>query len=288
MASEVNEKSVASIEKKIDKIRSSDKPRTKASQAEIKRLQLVLNKLYVEYKHKLMTLEKNNKDRLMFLRSTKGFYKLFGNSLYFYAFNIAPKLNIDVKVFSDGDYEDKSEAGVVSIRNLNEVEKQFLRLKIKRVVTRDKTGNIVIYKLPWSYTDGEIQKYIDQNTYELGKYNHVIVAENTIPVLYLNLNELLKISYENVRRLEPVARDTLGNFIVNMVAEMIRIYIEMANGRIDEMTGLKNIRLRLNKTKSQVKILADLKLWNAKTYARVGECLIKIQDIVELKLNNRD
>ena len=73
-----------------------------------------------------------------------------------------------------------------------------------------------------------------------------------------------------------------------MVAEMIRIYIEMANGRIDEMTGLKNIRLRLNKTKSQVKILADLKLWNAKTYARVGECLIKIQDIVELKLNNRD
>lgn len=288
MTSEVNEKSIALIEKRIEVIRSSDRSKTKDARAEIKSLQSVLNKLYAEYKHKLMTLEKNNKDRLMFLRSTKGFYKLFGNSLYFYAFNIAPKLNINVKVFSDGDYEDKSEAGVVSVKNLNETEKQLLKLKIKRVESRDKTGNIVIYKLPWSYTDDVIKKYIEQNTYELGKYNHVIVAENTIPVLYLNLNELLKISYENVRRLEPVARDTLGNFIVNTVAEMIRIYIEMANGRIDEMTGLKNIRLRLNKTKSQVKILADLKLWNAKTYARVGECLIKIQDIVELKLNNRD
>ena len=286
MTNEMNEKSIALIEKRIEAIRSSDKAKTKASQAEIKRLQSVLNKLYVEYKHKLMELEKSNNDKLIFLCSTRGFYKLFGNSLYFYAFNIAPKLNLDARVFSDGDYEDKSEAGVVSVRNLNEIEKQLTKLKIKKANTKDKTGNIVIYKLPWVYTDEEIKKYVEQNTYELHRYNRVIVAENTIPVLYLNLNELLKISYENVRRLEPVARDTLGNYIVNMVAEMIRIYIEMANGRIDEVTGLKNIKSRLNKVESQVKILADLKLWNARTYARVGECMIKIQDIVELRLNN--
>ena len=286
MTSEVNEKSIASIEKRIDAIRLSDRPKTKANQAEIKRLQSTLNKLYVECKHKLMTLEKNNKDKLMFLRSTKGFHKLFGNSLYFYAFNIAPKLNIDAKVFSDGDYEDKSEAGVVSIKNLDEIEKQLLKLKIRRVATKDNTGNIVIFKLPWSYTDEEIQKYIEQNTYELSKYNHVIVVENTIPVLYLNLNELLKISYENVRRLEPVARETLGNYIINVETEMIRVYIEMTNGRTDEIVGLKNIKIRLNKIKSQVKILADLKLWNARTYARVGECLIKIQGIVDLRLKS--
>ena len=286
MTSEVNGKSIASIEKRIDAIRLSDKPKTKPSQAEIKRLQSALNKLYVEYKHKLMALENSNKDKLMFLRSTKGFHKLFGNSMYFYAFNIAPKLNIDTKVFSDGDYEDKSEAGVVSIRNLDEIEKQLLKLKIIRLSTKDKTGNIVIFKLPWSYTDEEIQKYIEQNTHELSKYNHVIVVENTIPVLYLNLNELLKISYGNVRRLEPVARETLGNYIINVETEMIRVYIEMTNGRTDEIVGLKNIKIRLNKIKSQVKILADLKLWNAKTYARVGECLIKIQGIVDLRLKS--
>ena len=184
-----------------------------------------------------MALEKSNKDKLIFLRSTNGFHKLFGNSLYFYALNIAPKLNIDVKVFSDGDYENKSEAGAVSTKNLNEIEKQLLKLKIKRVAIKDKTGNIVIFKLSWSYNDDEIQKYIEQNTYELSKYNHVIVAENTIPVLYPNLNELMKISYENVRRLGLVVRDTLGNYIIDTVAEMIRIYIEMANGRINEVKG---------------------------------------------------
>lgn len=78
----------------------------------------------------------------------------------------------------------------------------------KKVSTKDKTGNIVVYPIPWDYSDEEIKKFIEQNTYELHKYNYVIVAENTILILYLNLNELMKISYESVRRLELVARDT--------------------------------------------------------------------------------
>lgn len=280
----VSKNSINSVEKRIEEIRVSDKVKTRVGQAEIKKLQTQLNKLYTEYKHRLMELEVNNHDKLMFLRSTKGFYKLFGNSLYFYAFNIAPKLNLDARVFSDGDYEDKSEAGVVSIRNLKEIEQKLIKLGIRRISTKDKTGNILVYQIPWEYSDEEIKKYSEQNTYELHKYNHVIVVENPIPVLYLNLNELLKINYENVRRLEPVARETMGNFIVSTAAEMVRIYIEMANGRINEKVGLKNLESRLNKVKSQVKILADLKLWNARTYARVGECMIKIQDIITLRL----
>lgn len=65
---------------------------------------------------------------------------------------------------------------------------------------------------------------------------------------------------------------------------MVRIYIEFANGRVDEILGLKTIKARLNKVKSQVKILADLKLWNARTYARIGEVLIKTQDILDLQI----
>jgi len=87
-----------------------------------------------------------------------------------------------------------------------------------------------------------------------------------------------------VRRLEPVARETLGNYIIEATAEMIRIYIEMSNGRLSEMEALKHIRLRVNKIKSQIKILTDLKLWNARVYARIGEILIKVQEIVDLQL----
>ena len=280
-----NENSIAKIEDRLEELRSQ--PKTKARISEIKRLQTTLNRVYAEYKHKITEFEKTNHEHLALIRSTHGFHKMLGNSLLFYAFNIAPKLNLEAKVFSDGDYEDKSQFGIVSVRDIDEFEKSLKKLKIKRVVTKDKTGNLVIFKLPWEYSDKEIEKFVNQNTYDLHKYNHVIVAENTIPALFLNLNELLKVCYENVRRLEPVAREALGNFIVEIDAEMVRMYVEMTNGRVSENDGLKEIRKRLNQVKSQVKILADLKLWNAKTYARVGEILIKVQEIVDLRLKSQ-
>lgn len=201
-----NESSIAQIEARIEQIRNAPNAKTKAAKAEEKRLQSVLNKTYVEYKRKLMVFEESNFGNLALLCSTHGFYKMFGNSLYFYAFDIAPKLNLDARVYSDGDYEDKSEAGVISVRDIKALTEALAKLKIKPATMKDKTGNLVIFRLPWKYTKEELEKFIEQNTYKLHKYNHVIIAENTIPVLYLNLNELLKACYENVRRLEPTAR----------------------------------------------------------------------------------
>lgn len=281
---QTEECSIANLEIKIEELKSSPKAKNKVTIEEIKRLQSALNKKYIEYKQKVLDFEKENFSHLVFLRSTHGFHKLMGNSLFFYAFDIAPKLNIDVKIYSDNDYETKSEAGITSIRSLSELEKNLKKLGIFRKEIIDKTGNIVIYKLPWDYSAKEIERFNEQNTYTLNKYNHVIMAENVIPVLFLNLSELMKVCYENVRRLEPVARETLGNYIIEATAEMIRIYIEMSNGRLSEMEALKHIRLRVNKIKSQIKILTDLKLWNARVYARIGEILIKVQEIVDLQL----
>lgn len=283
-----NENSIEEIEAQILALKSSPKVKTKLVQAEIKRLNSGLNKIYIEYKRKVMDFEKENTSHLVFLRSTNGFYKLLENSLYFYAFDIAPKLNIDAKVYSDGDYELKSEPGITSVKGLDGITKKLATLKIKPVKTKDKTGNVVFFKIPWEYKKEEIEKFKDENSYGMQKYNHVIVATNTIPTLYLNLNEMMKICYENVRRLEPVAREGFGYSILKIESEMLSIYIEMANGRINEVEGMAQLKTKLNQVKAQVKLLVDLKLWNAKTYARVGEVLIKVQRILELRLKGQE
>lgn len=112
------ENSIVVLEEKIEKLRLASRTKTRTS--EIKRLQVVLNRVYVEYKRKIMEFEKGNYEYLALLRSTHGFHKILGNSLYFYAFNITPKLNLDAKIFSDGDYEEKSQAGVISVKDLDE------------------------------------------------------------------------------------------------------------------------------------------------------------------------
>ena len=108
-----------------------------------------------------------------------------------------------------------------------------------------------------------------------------------IPALYLHLDDLLKAIYENVRRMEPVGRETLGNLMVVISAEMKRIYIEMANGRLKVDEGLRMIMSRINKLKSQLKIIVDLKIWNARVYARIGEIIIKTQEILEMELKKK-
>lgn len=278
----VNEKSIAEIERQIERLGASKT--TKKNEAEIKRLKTVLNRVYLEYKQKVMNYEEKNYNSLVFLRSTHGFYKLLGHSLLFFAFGVAPKIGASAKIYADGDYELKSNMGVISIHGLGKIEKKLKLMEAEKVVLRDKTGNIVVYKLPWTYTTKEVEDFVGQNTYKMDKYNHVIIAENIVPVLFMQLNNLLKACYENVRRLDPVARETLGNFVVERVAEMLRIYMEMANGRMNELDGYKHIRLRLNKVKSQVKILVDLRLWNGRVYARVGETLIETQRIVDIQM----
>ena len=286
-SSQVEEKSIARIEAKIESLKSSPKAKNKTTQAEIKRLKTALNNAYNEYKHQAMDFEKHNSSHLLFVRSTSGFHKLFGRSLLFYAFDIAPKLELEARIYSDGDYEAKSDAGVISFRSLDATEKGLIKLGAKEIKLDDHTGNIVMYKLPWEYSESQIERYEGQNTYKLQKYNHVIMTENVIPILYLQLDDLLKAVYENVRRMEPVGRETLGNLMVELAAEMKRIYIEIANGRLKEAEGLRLIMNRINKLKSQLKIIVDLKIWNARVYARIGEIIIKTQEIIEIELKKK-
>lgn len=283
--SQKNESSIAWLESEIVGINKQKNARSKENQAEKQKLQSRLNKVYAEYKCRVMELEERNFSNLILLRSTKGFYKLFGHSMFFYAFEIAPKLEIEARVYADGDFEAKSEYGMCSIANLAEFEKNLLKLEIKRMRSKSSNnGNLIIYKLPWEYSQKDLDKLVEQNEYMRSKYNHVIMATNMIPMLYVNLNDLLKACYENVRRLEVVARETMGNMVVELVAEMMRIYIEMGNGRINELKAMAEMRARLNKIKSQVKILADLKLWNANAYARIGEIMIKVQVILDSRI----
>ena len=70
--------------------------------------------------------------------------------------------------------------------------------------------------------------------------------------------------------------------------ELIRLFQEERIMRpietINELKAMTEMRVRLNKIKSQVKILADLKLWNANVYARIGEIMIKVQVILDSRI----
>lgn len=276
--------SIAIIEQKINALKQQKGK--KNYKKEIEQLKSNINKIYNKNKAKITNFEKTNYEYLACIRSTNNFYKLVGNSALFYACDISKKLNIPVNLQPDGDYLDKSDIGVVSIRNIDIFTRNLASLKILKVRTKDQTKNLCLYKLPWKYSKDQLDKMLSNNTLKLKTFNHVVLVDNPNPTLFLQITELIKATYENVRKMpSPIERKAFGYYCVERSADMFHIYLDVANGRRIKKTGFLEIKTELNLLKNQIKIIADLNIWNAQVCCRIGDIIIKIQNIIEQELS---
>ena len=186
--------SIGAFESKIKDLAQSGK-KNKATKAEIKRWKSELNKLYAANKKRVIKFEETNYDYIALIRSTNGFYKMFGHSALFYTYNIAPKLNLQANLQSDHDFTARSSEGFVPVRQLAKIAEAMRTIKIQKAKTKDRTGDFVVYKLPWTYTDEQLQKLTEQNLAKMQKFNHVVLVDNVVPVLFIQIEELLKAVY---------------------------------------------------------------------------------------------
>lgn len=278
--------SIHTLEQQLKKLRQV-KPRTKQIKSEISKWQSELNKLYAINKKQVMQFEQTNYSYLILTRSTNDFYKLFGHSALYYTFSIAPKLSLSANLQMDSDYTAKSTEGFVSIRKPDKLTEVLATLNVKRIKTKNRTGDFIVYKIPWQYTDEQLADFAEHNLAKMQKFNHVVIVDNIIPVLFIEIEELLKAVYENVRGMAgPVEKEAFGYSAIRATAQMAHLYLDLANGKINKLNCLKQLKTHLSLVKYQTKLITDLKIWTPRTCARIGEIIIKIQDIIERELKN--
>ena len=272
--------SISFLEQQLKDLKNANTS-TKQIKSEIAHIKSELNKLYTSNKNYVLEFEKSNYKYLVLMRSTNGFYKIFGHSALYYTYSLAPKLNLVAHLQDDKDFTSKSNEGFVSIKNLQALTDALATLNIKLIKTKNTTGDFLVYKFPWQFTNQQITNYAEQNLTKLQKFNHIVIVDNIIPILFLQIEELLKAVYENVRGMNgPIEREAFGYQIIKKTTHMAHLYLGLANGYIPKLNCLKQIKSDLKIVKYQTKILADLKIWTPKTCARIGEIIIKIQDIV--------
>lgn len=278
--------SIANIERRIKTLKNSS-PLTKPIKSEINHQKALLNKLYAKNKSYVLEFEKTNYDYLLLMRSTNNFYKLFGHSALYYTYSLAPKLNLAAHLQEDKDFTNKSSEGFISIKNPAKLAEALQTLNIKSVKTKNQTGDFLLFKFPWTFTEKQITDMNEQNLINLQKFNHIVLVDNAIPVLFIALEELLKALYENIRGMSnPVEKETFGYQLIDRTTKMNHAYLDLTNGHISKLNCLKTIKENLKYVKYHTKLLTDLKIWTPKTCARIGETIIKISDIVEHELKN--
>lgn len=260
---------------------------TKASKSELKRLKSERNKAYNENKKFITEFEKANLNYLILLKSTNGFYKFVGHSALFYALNIAPKLNLTANLTTDGDYASKSAEGIVSVREPEKLAEAFKTLGIKQLRPRHNPDDFILFKLPWAFTEAQLAEMQDQQNQTLRHFNQLVMIDNAIPVLFLQLEELLKIVHENSRTLpNQFDRDIFGKPLVDTANRMAYTYFDLTNGRINRVDCFKRLKSDLTFIKYQTKLLTDLKLWQPKTSVRAAGIITKISDILDRESKN--
>lgn len=274
---------IAEYEAEIQRLK--DLPKTKDNAAAIRKAKSGMNRLYNDSKRELLKFEEKNYEYLFFLCSTNGFYKLIGHSALFYVHDIAPKLDLTANLQRDGDYAERSEHGVVSVVDIDRIAERLKQLKIERTRTNKLSSSVIAFKLPWKFTKEQVEKFIEDDVITMQRFNHVVMANNLIPNLYIQMIDLNKAILQNVRRMkDPTERETLGYDMIKIAVRNERIYFDMANGKVTDLDGLRSIRINLDFLKYQAKILADLKIWSARVYARIGENMIRMQDTLDAKI----
>lgn len=180
-------------------VKNFKKPKNQSERSELERLKSERNKFYNRNKKFLIDFEKTNYDFIILLKSTNDFWKMVGHSALFYAFSVAPKLNLTANLKTDGDYNFKSAEGIISIRDSQKLTAAFKTLDIKAHPSRKFSDDFIIFKLPWTFSEDQLAEMIDHQNQNLRHFNQLVMVDNTCPVLFLQLEELLKVVYENIR-----------------------------------------------------------------------------------------
>ena len=281
----MEETSIAKLEAQKNELKT--KPKTKSNISKINHIKSTINRIYREDKAQILEFEQNNYRYLALIRSTNGYYKLTHHSALFYSRDLAPKLNLSANLQPDGDFQSVSSIGIVSIADIDAFSKNLRKLKATRVKTKNNTGNIIIFKLPWEYSEKQLSDFLQDNAAKNYKFNKIILTENVIPALYVKIVNLTSTIYENTRKMkDDIPRRSFGYDAINAVTNMNHAYLGMANGHLDKLTSLRKIKTNLRFVKYQTKILADLKIWPINTCARIGELIVDIQDIINQEERN--
>ncbi len=237
---------------------------------------------YYEGKSYVISKEKGNNSKI-YLYPAKGkieddWYRACGRSMVFYKTLVAPRLGRKAQVMSDPDEEHKIGGGIVTIRCGNKLIEDVK--KIEYVAERIELGVIVIDIIK-EYTEKEIAQMRAVINGELNQVKKIIKPKETFPKIINAINELLRVVPSKIRKLHESYRDIYAKELMEPLAEMVKIYYRMSNGRMEKRDAKLELLKRTDDVVATIHMLDEGGLLSITARARMGENIVKIRGAVE-------
>lgn len=239
---------------------------------------------FTQIKHHALEFEKTNYQYLQFVNSTDNFKQLFDHSALIFKAEIAGKIGYKTVNFrpDNSDAKPKAEYGLISFKNFSNLRKKLADNGILEEKSLNQS-NITYFKLPNPYPKSTIQKFVDDLANQKIKFQQIITPNNPNPMLFVRLENLEKMLYENLRQTHPFAQRTIGTKIFNLAIESLDMYLFYANLSQQQSSEqyLRKIGANLKTIRYDMKTVENLGIIHAKNLERILEEIIITERIVK-------
>ena len=237
---------------------------------------------YDRVKSEVKELEQSNFSELLLFRSGGDWFKMGGNSLLIYYFDIAKKI-LDLKptIQPDTDYSKTIfEDGILSFRGIDGIRERLKKAEVLKEVKSEKT--IVRFRLNFSVRKEEIEE-LKERLREERETAMAVLRPMVIlyPVVYREIRHVQKRVFEVVRKMSSYERDYNGNLMADYSRRIAKYYLMLNNGMLAEKEGWKKIIEMVNLLMIEVTFASELGEIRHDIAVSVGAELVKIKREIE-------
>ena len=241
---------------------------------------------FTETKQRVLDFERTNYQYLQFMNSTGNFKQLFDHSALIFKSEIASRVGYRTINFRPDNSvsNPKAKYGVISFKNFDNLKKKLLENGILEEESLNQ-HDVTYFKLPKIYQKQEIQNFVNDLANQKVKFQQIITPNNPNPMLFVRLENLEKILYENLRQTHPFAQKTVGVKTLNLAIDSLNLYLFYANSdNRDTKQCLNKIRSNLEAIRYHMKTVENLGIIHAKNLERILEEIIIAERIVKKEL----
>ena len=245
-------------------------------------------KTYFTTKQIAKVLEISNDSRIIAFPSVPNkngqieWYKIGGNSAYYYKYIVAPRLNKKPPtIHPDTDLNHRFKDGVIAINNHKAFIENLTRLGYKH----QSESSLIIFDLNHTFSVSEIRSLKNRENADKTRLNKLFRPQYSKPEIYILIVELSKIIPVKAKNLKHGFHDDFAPELNHTVIELCKTYHRYANGRLDAKVAKQYLLGGIDDLTAILSVLSENDCLSITDRIRLGKLISKLKDNIDRNIH---
>lgn len=237
---------------------------------------------YLRRKKMVMkTLEPHNRQKIVFVKGTSGFYTCFGTSAVIYHKLVLPRVDKKARIQFrvDSDWSCPSKYGTVSVKRIDVTKQKILNYPGMKLVKENE--EFVSFSLEEPLSEEEFTRLVEKDQISRRELRKKLTRSSPMQNAFSEILELIR----NVDRLERHHTEKrmfelYGLEMNRCVMEIMYNYMRLARKEAEALSTIEAITAAITRADAVLIMIDEVGCWTHDECAEVGESLAKLSRVM--------